>query len=66
MDAQVRFIDGEARSFSGVTGMRVHEGSLVVSRWFRVVAVIPLAAVRWAKLAEKRKISDHDFKRASL
>ena len=66
MDAQVRFIDGETRSFSSVTGIVIREGALVIRRWFRTIAIIPMDTIRWARLVHRRKVSQHDFGKAAL
>ncbi len=66
MDAEVRFVDGETRSFPSVTGIAVRGGALVVRRWFRSVAIVPMDAIRWARLVHRRKVSQHDFGKAAL
>lgn len=66
MDAHVRFVDGETRSFPSVTGIVVREGALVFKRWFRTTAVVPMDTIRWARLVDRRKISQRDFGKAAL
>jgi hypothetical protein len=66
MDAEVRFTDGETRSFSNVRSMDVRDGAVVVRRWFRVAAILPMDTVRWARLARRRKVSQDDFGKAAL
>ncbi|MBN2224983.1 MAG: hypothetical protein JW765_09940 [Deltaproteobacteria bacterium] len=66
MDAEVRFLDGETRSFPGVGSMEVRDDAIVLRRWFRAVAIIPVDMIRWARLARRRKVSQRDFGKAAL
>jgi hypothetical protein len=66
MDAEVRFTDGETRSFSDVGSIGVRDGAVVIRRWFRVVAILPTDTVRWARLVRRRKVSQDDFGKAAL
>jgi hypothetical protein len=66
MDAEVRFIDGETRSFGRATGIVARPGAVVIKRWWRTMAVIPMGSVRWARLVGRRKVSQRDFGTAAL
>lgn len=66
MDAEVRFTDGQTRFFSNVRTIDVRDGAIVVRRWFRVVAIVPVDVIRWARLVRHRKISQGDFGKAVL
>jgi hypothetical protein len=66
MDAEVRFLDGETRSFSRVGSLAVRDDAVIVRRWFRIVAIVPLPMIRWARVTGRRKVSQHDFGKAAL
>ncbi len=66
MDAEVRFLDGETRSFLNVGSMGLRGDAVVVRRWFRTVAIMPLPMIRWARLVRRRKVSQRDFGKAAL
>lgn len=66
MDAEVRFLDGETRSFPHVGRMEVRDDAVVFRRWFRIVAIIPVDMIRWARLVCRRKVSQRDFGKAAL
>ena len=64
MEAQVRFTDGETKWFGHTAGLKTRDGALIISGWFRTIAVIPLAQIRWAHLRSKRRVSQDDFTKA--
>ncbi len=66
MDAEVRFTDGETRSFLNVRSIDVRDGAVIVRRWVRVVAILPMDTIRWATLVRRRKVSQDDFGKAAL
>jgi hypothetical protein len=66
MDAEVRFLDGETRSFARVRSMEIRDGAVILRRWFRTVAIIPTGVVRWTRLTGHRKVSQRDFGKAVL
>jgi|WetSurMetagenome_2_1015567.scaffolds.fasta_scaffold1989445_1 hypothetical protein len=66
MDAEVRFTDGQTRSFLNAGSIDVRGGTIVVRRWFRVIAIVPLNTIRWARLVRRRTVSQSDFGKAAL
>ncbi len=66
MDAEVRFLDGETRSFARVHNITVRDGAVIVRRWFRSVAIIPTGVIRWTRLTGRRKVSQRDFGKAVI
>ncbi len=66
MNAELRFTDGETRSFVNVGGIDVRGDTVVVRRWFRSIAIVPINTLRWARLVGGRKISQRDFGTAAL
>ena len=66
MDAEVRFVDGQTRSFSGARRIDVRDGAIVIRRWFRIVAILPPESVRWVRLVGRRTVSQRDFGKAAL
>ena len=66
MEAQVRFNDGETRSFAPAKRMTVRGDFLIISGWLRTVAIVPHKEVRWARLSERPRVSRHDFKTGAV
>jgi hypothetical protein len=66
MDAEIRFLDGETRSFPNAGSLRLQGDAVVVRRWFRTVAILPLSMIRWATLTGRRKVFQRDFGKAAL
>ncbi len=66
MYAEVRFLDGETRSFPHAGRIQVRGGVVVIRRWFRTVAVVPTDMIRWARLVSRRKVSQRDFGKPPL
>lgn len=66
MNAELRFTDGETRSFVNVRGIDVRGDTVIVRRWFRVIAIVPVHSLRWARLVCGRKISQRDFGKPAL
>lgn len=66
MDAEVQFTDGRTRSFPGARTIDARDGTVIVRGWFRIVAIVPIDTVRWARLVRRRKIVQDDFGKAVL
>jgi hypothetical protein len=66
MDAEVRFVDGRTRSFPGAGIIDIRGGAIVIRRWFRIVAILPMDTIQWVRLVRRRRVTQDDFGKAAL